>query len=90
MTLKMWCLQKTGQVNDMINDREYISAVNLPSGSKKYMKDEEVREVVQGIDSTTNDCIIMKSGIPIYISPTEPVGDIPDGSIWIPAGVIDS
>lgn len=30
----------------MANDKEYISAVNLPSGSKKYMKDEEVREVV--------------------------------------------
>lgn len=50
MTLKMWYLQKTGQVNDMINDREYISAVNLPSGSKKYIKDEEARQDINTIN----------------------------------------
>lgn len=81
MTLKMWCLQKTGQVNDMINDREYISAVNLPSGSKKYIKDEEVREVVQGIDSTANNYIEMKSGQHEYLSTTVPTGNIPTGSV---------
>lgn len=81
MTLKMWCLQKTGQVNDMINDREYISAVNLPSGSKKYIKDEEVREVVQGIDSTANNYIEMKSGQREYLSTTVPTGNIPIGSV---------
>ena len=77
----MWCLRKTGQVNDMINDREYISAVNLPSGSKKYMKDEEVREVVQGIDETDNNYIEMKSGIREYLSTTVPTGNIPTDSM---------
>ena len=66
----------------MVNDnREYISAVNLPGGSKKYIKDEEVREIVQGIDSTANNYIELKSGQREYLSTIVPTGNIPMGSV---------
>lgn len=29
------------------------------------------------------------NGIRVYISATEPTGTIPDGSVWIPAGVVN-
>ena len=67
----------------MANDKEYISAINLPGGSKKYIKDEEVREVVTGIDETGNNYIEMKSGRREYLATTVPTGNIPTGSVAI-------
>lgn len=40
-----------------------------------------IETTVQGIDSTASNKIVMKNGIPVYISDTEPTGDIPNGAI---------
>lgn len=40
-------------------------------------------EKVAGIAETDDDCITMENGIPLYISDTEPTGDIPEGALGI-------
>ena len=42
-----------------------------------------IETTIQGIDSTASNKIVMKNGIPVYISDTEPTGDIPNGAIGV-------
>lgn len=66
---------------------DYTQLSNKPQINGHELNGNKTGEDLGLIDEHGNYIVV--NGIRVYISATEPTGTIPDGSVWIPAGVVN-
>ena len=66
---------------------DYTQLSNKPQINGHELNGNKTGADLDLIDDHGNYIVV--NGIRVYISATEPTGAIPDGSVWIPAGVVN-